>query len=186
MSQYYHDPWEDGVTQWKEADMNAPLAQLDQAIYDLSVGASSEPSTAYIIAVYWPGTPSADEVLLMHVFSPVAVEFASGMLGCKAKALDAATAQTVFSIKLNDVEVATCTFAAAGTVGAFAASTNFTCEEDDILKIVSPNPMDATLGRIAMTLKGSKDIATTTTTTAPPEPTTTTAPPSETTTTTTA
>lgn len=35
MSTHYHTPWEDGVTEYKEVDMNAPLGELDQAIDDI-------------------------------------------------------------------------------------------------------------------------------------------------------
>jgi hypothetical protein len=29
MSEFYHTPYDDGVTEYKEADMNVPLGELD-------------------------------------------------------------------------------------------------------------------------------------------------------------
>jgi hypothetical protein len=156
--------------------MNPPLGQLDQAIYDLSAALTQqEQIRTYIIGLFWSGTPDNNQMMAMHVLTSVQAEFAAGMPGSKARCRVAPSAQQVFSIQRNGVEVGTCTFGAGQVTGVFAAAADFTCEENDYLTIVAPASVDASIEDISITLKGDKQTLFFTTTTAPPVTTTTSA-----------
>ncbi|MDQ1610343.1 MAG: hypothetical protein QOG00_274 [Pyrinomonadaceae bacterium] len=78
--------------------------------------------------------------------------FPAGMNSSRAKASTVATGSSVFSIKKNGVQFATMTFAVAGTVATFAATVATSFVPGDELTIVAPNPADATLANIGITL----------------------------------
>lgn len=118
----------------------------------------------YGIVVFSPYKTAADQLLVLHVLAQ-SIDFADGLPGSKAVALTAATAETVFSIQHDSVEVGTCTFAAAGTVGTFAAAAEFTIAAGETFSIVAPATPDATLADITFTITG-----TTTAGTAAPSP----------------
>jgi hypothetical protein len=105
---------------------------------------------------------------MMHVFTSVAAEFASGLPGSKARCKVAPSSQQIFSIKKGGVEVGTMTFAASANVPTFAAPSDFTCGSDEYLEVVAPASVDVNIEDIAVTLKGDKQDLFVTTTTAPP------------------
>lgn len=187
MSDNYHTPWGADVSDFKAAVMNVPLGELDQAITNLEANKADwthKHVNPYIVPVYWTSVPTASQILLDYIFTDVPATFFAGLPNSKAEARDAATAQTVISLKKNDVEFGTITFAASGTTGTFAAASDTIFNDGDKLTIQGPGSADATLARIAITLKGiaAGGAAGTTTTTT----TTTTTSSSTTTTTTTA
>lgn len=76
--------------------------------------------------------------------------------GSQAHADTAATASSVFDVQRNGVSIGSITFAAAATTATF--STTGSSEEvfaiGDRLTVVAPNPADATLADVAITLFG--------------------------------
>ena len=119
-------------------------------------GPESEPRVA--VTLWDPGRPGAGEVMWSGIFD-VPVSFPANMASpnatSRAIAGAAATAEAVLSLRKNEVEFATLTFAASGTVGTFAgAATDFSA--GDRLSIVAPDPRDASLAQIAITLAGAR------------------------------
>lgn len=114
----------------------------------------------YGIVLFYPDSPQADELMLLHVLAQ-SIDFTDGLPGSQALASTAATAETVFSIQYEGVEVATCTFAAAGTVGTYAATSEFTIAPGETFSIVAPASPDATLADITFTITGTTTAGTT-------------------------
>jgi hypothetical protein len=203
MSQYFHSAWQDGVTRYTASDMNAPLGQLDQWIYNVSgevFNRSGEMSTGvhdfhdacveetgqpvyddevviydtsagsykrvarnnfadtgqtYGIGIYdmgisIPGTPTASQVICTYPM-PRSVTFPAGMGSSRAAAGTAATGSTVFSLKKDDVEFATCTFAASATTGTFSGDLS-AFAAGEVFTLVAPASPDATLADIGFAL----------------------------------
>jgi hypothetical protein len=114
------------------------------------------PSVFYSVAAGTiSGLPDSSQVVVLHP-SPVLIAFPAGLGTSKGKALVAATANTVFSIKKNGVEVGTMTFAAAGTQATFAAASSFSFDpaSNDYMTVVAPGAIDDTLRDIGFGLLG--------------------------------
>jgi hypothetical protein len=97
--------------------------------------------------------PDSGDTFRRFVFT-ASVQYNAGMAESRAIALVAATASAVFSIKKNGTQFATVTFAAGGTTGTFACATTTTFAPGDVLTLTAPNPRDATLATIAITMTG--------------------------------
>ena len=113
----------------------------------------------YGIVLFYPDKPSASELMLLHVLAQ-SIDFTDGLPGGQALAGTAATAETVFSIQREGVEVGTCTFAAAGTTGTYAAASEFTIGPGETFSIVGPSTPDATLADITFTVVGTTTAGT--------------------------
>jgi hypothetical protein len=106
----------------------------------------------YDMGMYQPGTPGSSQDICRYPF-PRSVTFHYDCGLSRAQAGTAATAQTVFSLKKNGAEFATCTFAASGTTGTFSGEiTAFTA--GDIFRLVAPASADATLADIGFAISG--------------------------------
>jgi hypothetical protein len=106
----------------------------------------------YDLASFDTDRPASGETIVK--LFPLGITFPAGLSDSQAGADAAATADAVFSIRKNDVEFATLTFAAGSAAGVFACAADASFVEGDVLKIVAPNPRDATLSGIAATLVG--------------------------------
>jgi len=110
----------------------------------------------YRVYEYFPGEPAASQVIAHHVFADK-VSFPPQLANSSAKALVAATAETIFIIKKNGAQIATMTFAIAGTVPVFAdMAAAVTFAPDDYLTVEGPAIPDATLSDISVTLFGER------------------------------
>ena len=220
MTTNFHTPYSDGVTEYKAADMNTPLGELDSALTDVSgevysmsgelgththpyssitgrpaddnfntlsgeataddadfipiyddsaggyrkqlrsdfltgiTGGASSGEVPYDVGVNYIGAPTASAVLIRLPLTRV-VDFDFGGGVSQAVAGTAATAETIFSIKKDGVEIGTCTFAAAGTTGTFSGETDFTPGE--VITLVAPASPDATLADLGFVLSGVRD-----------------------------
>lgn len=106
----------------------------------------------YDLASFDTDRPATGE-LLVKIY-PLGVTFPAGLTESQAGAEVAASADAVFSITKNGVEFATLTFPAASAEGVFACATDTTFESGDVLRVIAPNPRDATLSGVAATLVG--------------------------------
>ena len=101
--------------------------------------------------------PATGETVLKFI-SPKAMTIYSGMVDSYANANVGATSTAVYSIKKNGTQFATITFASGGQAGTqsgvFACAADIAFAAGDILTIVAPNPRDATLSTIGITLTG--------------------------------
>lgn len=96
--------------------------------------------------------PSAAEELLSIIFT-TEVTFLEDFLGSIAVARDASTGTAVYKIKKNDVEIGTITFTASDD-GVFALASETTVSVGDRLSLIAPNPQDATLARVTISVVG--------------------------------
>jgi len=85
---------------------------------------------------------------------PLGVTFRAGLTDSAAGAEVAATASAVFSITKNGTQFATLTFGAASAVGVYACAADTFFAANDVLRIIAPNPRDATLSGVAACLVG--------------------------------
>lgn len=177
MTEYFHTPWIDSVTQYKAEHMNEPLADLDAEIYSISgevqnllsdvssldgqvtslsgelaahIG-GGEGSTPYDIGLYYSGEIPAGMILLRYPL-PRVVDFDFGGGDSQATAGVAATGSPVFSIKKDGTEIGTITF--SGTTGTFSGEASFTAGE--VLTVVGPSTADDTLAGIGFALSGTR------------------------------
>ena len=157
MSQNFHTPYEDDVTEYKADDMNTPLGELDAAISQIG-------SAIYDVGGTFESKPSSSQILL-RLPMPRIVNFSPGMPDSQMVAGIAATAQTIFSIRKDDVEFATATFAAAATVATFTSGAGASFIAGDVLTMVAPASQDATVANLGWCIAGGRTILTTTTTT---------------------
>lgn len=108
-------------------------------------------------AVFWdPGHAQAGEIVFKAVFGR-GVTFPAGLTNSRATADVAATgASAVWSIRKNNVQFGTMTFATGASTATFAAATATGFVAGDILTLVAPNPRNATLSGIAGVLAGNR------------------------------
>lgn len=198
MTTNHHSPYADNTTTFKAADMNPPLGELDAAIGDFSSNKGkvarideSEGNLEYFDPDYdvggmYSGVPTASVVMMRFPFVRN-IKMPANLQDSRMIAGTAATAETVFSIKVNGVEKFTATFAISGTSATFSGS-EFSAGVNDILTVVAPASPDATLADLGWCFACKKNIysitASSTTTTTSSTTSTTTS--SSTTTTTTA
>lgn len=109
----------------------------------------------FLVHAFVAGRP-ANGALIAAILPSVTCHFAAGLADSRAKAGVAATAQTVFSVQKNGVEVGTITFDAAGTSGAFAAAAQTDLTNADELTVHAPATADATLADLRITLHGTR------------------------------
>lgn len=105
------------------------------------------------IGVSYQGMPGSGDILLAYVYVQVG-SFPASLSGSRAKSDVAATSDSTFDVKKNGSSIGSIFFGAGQSTGVFSgAGGSFVA--GDVLKIVAPNPQDATLADIAITLKGA-------------------------------
>ena len=90
------------------------------------------------------GGISASQVIFTWICSTPVV-FRTGMFGSQAKCNVQATNPSTFSIQQNGVQFATMRWGIAATAATFPVGAKTTFAPGDLLTIVAPNPVDATL-----------------------------------------
>jgi len=132
-----------------DAQINSLATRIGQEIKALRTAPKS-----FVWSIFFGDKLTASETLA--VLTPgKAITIPASMAGSTAAAENAATAATVLSLRKNNVEFATVTFAAAGTTGTFSASALTTFAATDKLKIVASATADATLANVSVTIVGT-------------------------------
>ncbi len=108
----------------------------------------------FVLSIPISGKPSNAEGIECFLFVDP-VTFPAGFTGSLAKAGVAATASTVFSILVDEVQVGTVTFALGATTGTFAMATDLAVLTGQQLDLLCPATADATLEDIKITLRGT-------------------------------
>jgi len=109
----------------------------------------------YDVAIYIPGVPTAGATLITKRFTR-SVTFPAGFADSQSGCEVAATASTVFSLRKNNSQIGTVTIGAGNTEGIFALATEITFVAGDRLTVVAPDPADATLAGLSLTLAGTR------------------------------
>lgn len=106
------------------------------------------------LSVFVQGEPQDGELVFRHVFAGP-VTFRASLPGSRSSAGVASTGSVAFSIQKNGAEFGTITFAASAT-GAFAAASNTSFDDGDVLTIIAPASQDTTLADVSIALSGGE------------------------------
>lgn len=156
MTTNHHTAWIDGTTEFKTADMNPPLSDLDEAITGVQNG--------YVVLdydyhfQYLDALPPASQVLGKYVISRPQT-LPNGAAGCRGDADVAATASTVFNIQRNGSTIGTATFGIGATTCTFSVVGDKELVAGDVLEVVAPGSQDATLQEISIVLVTTKEAS---------------------------
>lgn len=118
------------------------------------VGLISTPML-FVLPISISGVPGSGEVIEGHVFTDQVV-FAAGLGSSRARARVAPVGSAVFTITKNDVSIGTVTFAPASSTGTFAMASNQTFAIGDRIDVVCPDPADAALSGVKISIRGSR------------------------------
>lgn len=116
------------------------------------LGQSAAIFSRYDLATFDTDRPASGE-LILKIYPP-GVTFRAGMTDSRAGAEVAATANAVFSLTKNGTQFATLTFAASSAAGVIACPVDTSFTTGDVLRVIAPNPRDATLSGVAATFIG--------------------------------
>jgi hypothetical protein len=105
------------------------------------------------VALNISGKPQAGETPPGFIFTEF-VTFPAGLAASFAMAQIPAAAETVVTLEKNGTQFATLTFGESETVGILDSDAEASFEAGDVLTWVWPNPRDATLAGVSMTLRG--------------------------------
>lgn len=145
----------------EDVDAEAAIAAKEAAEAAADAAAASaaeiESLTLYFrLMVFIAHGPLSGELCVRYVFTDT-IEFAEDMPDSEGRAISAPTGDVQFSIQKNGVEVFTAAFAMGDTTATFHGSAT-TFNDGDILSIVGPDPRDATLEDISLTLAGLRPV----------------------------
>ena len=110
------------------------------------------------ISTTFYGAPADSDVVMLYAPSR-SFKIAANFPNSVAIAATAATAEAVFTVEKvvagTPTQIGTITFAAAGTVGTFGASSEVTLAAGDVVRITAPATADATLADLAITIQSN-------------------------------
>lgn len=120
--------------------------------------AGSDAGRSYDLAASMEGMPAAGQDVLPDLPMAHDISFAADFDGSVAELIIAPTAEAVFIITKNAVQVGTVTFAAGALIGVFASTGHAVVSflTGDQLGITAPNPQDATLAGPGFLLVGTQ------------------------------
>lgn len=122
-------------------------------LYDgTSMRIMSSVGSGLTLGVYKPGRPVNGYFFLRYEAEQI-VFIPAEFVGSRASATDAATATATFNILHNGVQVGTLEFAASALDGVFDMDDDLALAVGDILEIESPDPQDATLQNVTISIK---------------------------------
>lgn len=107
------------------------------------------------LVVWNSGKTTANQVLIKVVI-PRTTTYVLNFVGSTSSAVVAATTQTVFTIKKNNVQIGTITFASAADSATYTSSAINTFAANDVLSIVAPASPDSTLSDISFIISGTQ------------------------------
>lgn len=115
--------------------------------------AIEEVGSNFVLGIAIAGEPLSEEIIEGHVFLN-AVRFPAAFVGSLAVSRVAASGSSVISITKNNVQVGTITFGAGQSSGVYAMAAETTFAVGDRIDFVCPNPADANLSGIKLSLRG--------------------------------
>jgi hypothetical protein len=154
------DQTQGGATGTGPSSQTAPAGYYFNS-YDSTTGLFGSGSPSISVSLYekfamtWNGVTTADVCLLRQKISPNPLQIPANFAHSNFFAETAATGSTVFSVKhalaaspTSFSTIATITFSASGTVGAFSTQAAVDLAVGDIIKVVGPASPDSTLADI--------------------------------------
>jgi len=108
------------------------------------------------LALYNEPVLTSSESVFRAIFAGAAT-FPAGLTGSQFIAGVAATGSTILTLKRNGSSIGTITFGAASTTATASFATAVTFFAGDVLEVVGPASADATLAKISLTLRGTRD-----------------------------
>lgn len=110
--------------------------------------------------VFYPSTflvgqPSSSQLILIMV-APAEILLPEGLQGSTAWAEDLPATNRDFTIRVNNDEVGYIRFTTASHQAVFNFTQAVTLAQGDVLRIIAPVEVDATLAHLAITLKGTR------------------------------
>lgn len=129
----------------------------DFLVYDVASGGvwDATNSFAYDMAFYISGAmiDSTGSATVGSFIASRAITIPSGATGSVAKSAVASTGTAIYDIKKNGSAAGTITFTSSAT-GVFAAASPISLAAGDVLTIVNPASLDATIADISVTIIG--------------------------------
>ena len=98
-----------------------------------------------------PGTLTAGQICFQFAV-PRQLTLPANAPNSQAVAKTAAAGNSTFSIQKNGVQVGTFLISSNGTTGAFTVAGDVSMVAGDLLSVVGPNPADANLANLSITL----------------------------------
>lgn len=111
--------------------------------------------TPYDLGGSYIGAPT-DGVIILRYPMPRAMTFPASMTGSHGVSGVAATASSVFSLRKNGTQFGTMTFGVGSSIASFAAASQTSFAAGDVLTVMAPSPVDATLADIGFSLAGTR------------------------------
>jgi hypothetical protein len=140
-------------TQVRNTFLAGPTSGADATPTMRALTQADLPAQPFDITAFYPGVPTASAIVT-RVPVARAVTFPASLTGSVGKASVAATAQTDFDVQKNGTSVGTIRFAAAATSATFIAASAVTLAAGDVISIVAPGTVDATLANVGIVLAG--------------------------------
>lgn len=156
---------------WIEIPLSAGSSYTDEQVRDVigaalvagsnisvTVNDSSDTITlastvAYSVPVSFTTTPTASEVLLLHVFAE-SVVFLDDWSGAMSYVGTNPTSTFDLTVNKNGSPVGTITISTSGTVTFSTTGTTVSFATGDLITITAPSTVDSTVANVALTLKG--------------------------------
>lgn len=148
----------DGDAEWTDAATSLPAGGTagqvlqKQSSTDGDAVWGAPPQARPYITGFFAGAFTSSEKLMAFI-APQSMVFTE--LNCKANAGTPAAAAAIFSIRRNGVEVGTIAFAVGANNGVVDYTTNLTLVTGDVMTIVAPASVDATIADVAISFLGN-------------------------------
>jgi hypothetical protein len=168
MSTYHHDPLVPNVDRANTTDLNAPLAQLDEAIseraplehehvtYAEQTDLDTLKETAIGVSYPTNQQPASDEIY--NIVFPFAVTFPADLTGSVYHAQTAPDAEVTVDFKKNGSSFGSMTVSASGTTASFSAASSTSFSAGDRLSFCFPSSQDLSWAGMTIILKGTKVV----------------------------
>ena len=114
----------------------------------------SEGTQPYDVGAYYAGTPGDAVTILSHIAAR-AFTIKAGMPGSQWDCGSNPAAATTLDVQKNGTNVGSISVTTAG-VGTFAMASDTSFAAGDILSVVTPNPADASMANITLTIAGER------------------------------
>jgi hypothetical protein len=144
-----------GLVNLADVDESTVAPTDGQALVYNAASSKWRPATiAYNVPFAFTATPTANEVMLIHVFT-AAVVFPDEWVGAQKSVGINPSASFVMTVKKNGSAVGSITIGTGGAVTFTTTGTTVSFAAGDVLSVTAPSTVDPTVANVAITLKGA-------------------------------